>query len=234
MTSRTLAAPLAATLAARFAAPFAVWAFLAVLPAAAAAQLGGGRRAFEPALTPWLGAMLFGNRLEQAGTEARYRSSVAVGVRVEYPLTRRLGVMVNAGLAPFSNQQTETGESDRALYADAVVYRADAGVSWRFKPAAPVFFYVGGGVVGANRYAIQTLDGAVTDPQGALGVGYDGTRRGRWNFRAVYVGYFVFPTSVTARATSGPQVVAKGLAYDWTIQLGGRYSIQGDREPPAP
>ena len=195
----------------------------AARPLTAHAQFSGARVSFEPALTTWLGPMLFGHRLKQGGSEAGYRSSIALGARGEYPLSRRTGLMVNVALAPFSRQQTETAETDRAIWGKAVVYRADAGVSFRFKPTAPVFFYAGGGVVGATKYAWPVeadISGTPIDPQAAFAVGYDGARRGRWNFRATYAGFVVFPTA------SGSQVEAKATAYDWSVQLGARYALR--------
>jgi hypothetical protein len=200
---------------------------VAALAARAGAQFGDAGRAFESAVTPWIGPMSFGNRLQFNFIEARYRSSIAAGARAELPLTRRLGAMANVGVAPFSRQQTEDPNSRQVFRANTIVYRADAGLSWRFKPRAPIFFYAGGGVTGASRYAMPADDlaGSVIEPQAAFALGYDAGQRGRWNFRVVYAGYVVFPTSTAS------EIKAKGAAYDWAVQLGARYSFRA--APPA-
>lgn len=193
----------------------------------AKAQLSGPRSAFVPAISPSVGPMIFGHRLAQATNEAGYRSSIALAVRAEHPLSRRTGLMAHASVAPFSAQVTESDGANRAIWSKAIVYRVDAGLSWRFKPAAPVFFYGGGGLVGATRYGwpnAEQLSGSVLEPQAALAVGYDAGSRGRWNFRATYAGYFVFPSTV-----EGSGVEAKTLAYDWSLQLGARYALRPGR-----
>src|SRR5919199_2061877 len=93
---RRAAAVLTAALAITLAAP------------AARAQITPARRAFEWAVTPWFGVSGFGTRYATPSLGARYRSSLAVGLRGDLPLTRRLGILANVEAAPFARQKTNT------------------------------------------------------------------------------------------------------------------------------
>lgn len=218
---------------ARRAAIVAACALAAALPAGPArAQFGTARRAFEWAVTPWIGASGFGTRYTTPGFGTRYSSSLAGGLRGDLPLTRRLGILANVEVAPFARQKTSDESGSAVLTARTYLWRGDVGIGWRFKPVAPVFFYAGGGVVGASRPSYPGFIGSVLDPQAAVGVGLDRPSTGRVNFRAAYTAYFVFPRDLTATDWAGsapaPHPSAKSGAYDWALQFGLRIR----RRPP--
>jgi hypothetical protein len=202
----------------------------AILPALAAVALGvppaeaqaaGARRAFEPALTLSISAKQFGTRLEGAGAEYRYKNSPGLSVWTELPLTRRTGLLATVNVTPFSKQRVEGGPADNvAVYDRVVTYGGDVGLGARLKPAAPVFFFLGGGLVAASEYADPRDDGGVVEPQGTFAVGYDARPRGAWNLRAVYTGHLVMPADGNL-----PDTPSASTAYDWSFQLGGRYTF---------
>jgi hypothetical protein len=194
----------------------------APLGAPLGAQLDRPRVAFEPALTPWIGVRNFGTRVvDPIVGSYKLKGSLALGLRGDRPLTRRTGLLVDLSVAPLSGQEGAIRGGSTTFDADIIVLAADIGIGGRLKPAAPVFFYVGGGVLRASKYAIPRTPGAPVEPQGSFAVGYDGAQHGRWNFRAVYGGHFVRPADPGTADASG-----KSLAYDWDLQLGARYAFR--------
>ena len=201
----------------------------AILPALAAVALGAtpaeaqaerARRAFEPALSLTLSANQFGTRLEGPSAEYRYKNSAGLGVWGELPITRRTGLLATANVAPLSKQRAEGANDNVAVYGSVLAYGADAGIGARLKPSAPVFFFLGGGVVAASKIADPNDDGSVFEPRGTVAVGYDARRRGPWNLRALYAGHLVVPGEGNLPDTS-----AASTAYDWSVQVGGRYTF---------
>jgi hypothetical protein len=211
---------------------------MALLAAAGLATPAGAQspdvqqRAFERAITLWVGVAGFGERLSSLVAEARYKGSVVAGAQLDLPLTRRVGLLAAGSVAPFSGQRTQSAISSQTE-GNALVYRADAGLGWRFKPAVPVFFFGGGGVVGASKPAYPGFGGSTLEPEAAVAVGYDRAGSGRWNFRAVYASYFVFPSAPSANDWTGggtaPEARPKSVSYDWTFQLGARRSFGRSR-----
>ncbi|MGI8497354.1 MAG: hypothetical protein ACR2OG_07220 [Gemmatimonadaceae bacterium] len=201
----------------------------ALLALASAAPLSGqlleSRRAFEPAVSLWIGPTIFGPRVSVGGQDYSYSSSVSLGMRAERSITRRAGIMGDVSVAPLSkiSQRSAISRSDSSR---ALVFRADAALGWRFKPRAPVFFFAGGGIVGASRRA-GPAGGSATDPEVTYGLGYDGSSGGAggWNFRAGYQGHVVFPGKPPAAAAESAQPVARSSTHDFSIQLGARYTF---------
>jgi len=200
-------------------------------PPSVLAQFPDDRRAFEPAITPWLGLASYGVRLSSGGGKASYSGSVTAGARAEMPLTRRVGLMASASISPLAEQKFESVITSQFVNR-APVYRADVGFGWRFKPRAPVFFYGGGGIVGATKTAYPDYDESALDPNVAFAIGFDRARTGRLSFRAVYASYLVFPSAPSPSSATGNtalDVQAKSAVYDWTLELGGRYALGGRR-----
>ena len=189
-------------------------------------------RAFPLAVTPWIGLNSFGARWSVGGENASLGSSFGVGARLDAPLTRRLGVVFGAELAPKSAQATETPET-RATFASLVAYRADVGLGWRFKPGAPIFFAFGGGIVGSSKGPSPGFNKGYYSPEGMVTIGYDrgqgSVGKSRWGFRFAIANYFVIPKAPSASdyfdPASVPSVKAKSVAHDWTVQLGARYTL---------
>lgn len=197
----------------------------AAIAASAGAQAVEAGRAFEPSVTPWVGVSSFGDRIRTQNAVSAYRNSPTVGLRAEFPLTRRIGLLGGFSVAPLS-KQAEENVATRAFFDDVVIYRAEAGLGWRFKPAAPVFFYGGGGLFGATKYALRDTEGSPLDPMAAVGLGYDRAASGPWSFRVMYTSYLVFPSAPDPPPDSPSTVPeAKSSAHDWSLQFGGRYTF---------
>lgn len=193
------------------------------------AQVPRSARAFEPAVSPWLGIASFGKRQSTSSQDASYRSSLTFGVRGEIPVTQRIGVMGNVGFSPLAKQRTEDAVGT-TLHERVMVYRADLALAWRFIPQAPVFFFAGGGVLGASKPAMPDFDESVTEPRGLFGLGYDRPASGRWNFRVVATGFITKasdpdPLSWSAGGPA-PNVTAKSSVFDWAFEFGARYRLR--------
>ena len=213
--------------------------FLPLLVTLIAARSAGAQlaaqptRAFPLAVSPWVGINSFGHRWTVNSLEkASLGGSVGVGARLDAPLTRRIGVLLNTELAPRSAQVTR-GEATQQSFAHTVAYRADLALGWRFKPSAPVFFAFGGGVVGSSKGPYPGFNKSSMAPEASATIGYDrgqGTvGASRWGFRFAFANYFVFPNPPGANdfvlPESAPSVKARSVAHDWTVQLGARYAI---------
>ena len=188
-------------------------------------QAASPGRAFELSITPWIGISGFGTRFISSTQSARYKSSLSGGARADMPLTRRLGILANVAISPFAQLHVESPFGS-GLEEKATVYRGDVGIGWRFKPQAPIFFYLGGGAVGASRAAFPGVSKSVLDPCAAFSLGYDGRRESPLNVRAVFSNYIVLPSD---NSDTPVGVRPKSAAYDWSLQLGARYSPRAKR-----
>jgi hypothetical protein len=197
--------------------------------ASASAQIPRTAPAFVPALSPWIGVTSFGSRQEFGSTDASYRGSLTVGVRGDLPLTRRLGLLGNVSVSPMAKQRTEDPFGTQ-LHEQVTVVRADAALGFRLIPRAPVFFFGGGGILAATRPAFPDFDDSVIEPRALFGVGYDRPSTGRWNFRIVATGFITMPADVEPLSWVGaggvPDVRTKSTAFDWALELGGRYTFR--------
>ncbi len=196
-----------------------------VFAVSAFGQSSSPLRAFELSITPWIGISGFGTRFTSSTQSTRYKSSLSGGARADMPLTRRLGILANVGISPFAQLHVESPFGS-GLEEKATVYRGDVGVGWRFKPQAPIFFYLGGGVVGASRAAFPGVSKSILDPTAAFSIGYDGRRESSFNVRAVFSNYLAFPSD---NSDTPAGVRAESTAYDWSLQLGARYSPRAKR-----
>ena len=192
---------------------------LALLAAAppAYAQMERVTTAFAPSVTPWLGLAVFNTRVTGGDGTFSYSNSVAVGVRADRPLTRRVGMMASLGVAPFSKRKAEGGD-ETVLGSSVFVVSGDVGLAARLKPAVPVFFFAGGGGSYASRGT--TTSDATFAPQGTIAVGYDAGRRDRPNGRFVWVGHFVFPPDPGVAGYSN-----KAMAFEWAFEAGLRIPV---------
>lgn len=203
----------------------------AAAPAAAQQSTASSRvfrRAFEPAVTPFLAATGFGDRTTDPVSNATYdyNNGLALGVQLDRPLTRRTALLVTGSVTPLSrvivSRPDFEGKLDRAL-----VGGVDLGFAARLKPAAPLFVYVGGGATMASRRAAGETDGFAVEPRVSGGLGIDLMRFERTGVRLMYIGHYVIPgTPDEARFP------AESSTFDQTIILGGRYMLgagSGDR-----
>jgi hypothetical protein len=196
--------------------------------ATAAAQIARTAPAFVPSVSPVIGVGSFGARQALGSRDARYRGSLTVGVRGDLPLTRRIGLLGTVAIVPFARQRTED-DVGAELHERVTILRADAALGWRFIPRAPVFFFGGGGVMAATKPAYPEFDDSVIEPRALLGLGYDRQSSGRWNFRILATGFFTSPAEPEPLSWVGPggvpPVRTKSTAFDWTLEVGGRYTF---------
>jgi hypothetical protein len=185
------------------------------------------RRAFTPAITPFIGASGFGVRTtDPDGTaEFDYANGIVIGVQVDRPLTRRTALLATAALTPLSHvvgtQRAAVIDLERTLVAGL-----DLGFAGRLKPGAPLFVYAGGGATLATKTAVQEPGGFVANPRGTLGFGIDLMRHERTGFRFIYLAHWVKPSTPDAA-----RWVAKSTAFDQTIAIGGRLTLGTEETP---
>jgi hypothetical protein len=215
----------------RFSLPLRLAALVAAGAAPVAAQpLLTSQRAFEPAVSPWIGLGGFGHRYTNSVVEAGFYSSVSMGLGADLPVTRRIGLLLNTEFAPRSAQRTKS-DAATTQYERVTQLRADLSLGWRFKPRAPIYFFAGGGIHHSSKAAYPGFDGATTHPEATFGLGFDKARKSGspWNFRMVFANHLVFPKAPDAGSFSGgtvaPQLDVHSTAYDWTVQLGARRSF---------
>lgn len=191
---------------------------LAALPAAA--QTPRVRRAFEPAITPWVGVRNFGDRAKSI-TEAKagYGGSFVLGATAEMPLSRRTGFMADLHFAPSANQRLDE-EQGVVSYKNAFGTSLSALLAARLRPQAPVFFFAGGGLIALSKKPVADAGGSVLEPMFDLGFGYDGGRVGAWNVRGIFHGYFVKPAD-----PESPGFAPRKNAFDWSAGIGFRHTF---------
>ena len=142
-----------------------------------------------------------------------------LGVDLQLPVTRTLGVGVSGGVArPAHVTCTRACTSTDRVTA----VHASLLLLWRFKARAPIYFGVGPTLSWINPGPVQTWDTtAVTEPGAALVVGYDfgitptvGGRLAWWN-------YLTKPSDASLPATLTPS----GLAWDKAFSFGLRFGL---------
>jgi hypothetical protein len=198
---------------------------LATLVAAPAAQGQFTPRvhsAFDRSFSALLGLNSYGTRFTSANATVKYKPSISVTVGGETPLTRRIGVLAFGSIAPLSKREIRySGTSTSQVDLNIILLSADALLGWRFKPGAPVFFAAGGGFTFATKSLVDTSGSGGIEPQGTIGIGYDGAGRERaqgGNLRVLFLEHFVSPPTPTAVGVN-----AKALALDWSLSIGFRY-----------
>ena len=197
-------------------------------PAAAQRERVIIRQAFEPAITPFIGASGFGVRTVGVsdGAEFDYNNGFVLGVQVDRPLTRRTGLLVTATVTPLT-RVVGTNKPTIAELAKTVVGGVDLGIAGRLKPGAPLFVYVGGGVSMASNEAVLEPQGFVADPRASVGIGIDVMRFERTGFRFLYLAHFVKPST-----PDETQYTAQSSAFDQVFAIGGRMMLGKGRTTP--
>ena len=201
--------------------PAAALALLAVAANASAQErVPPPATGFAPSVTTSLGFASFAPRYVAPVSRAEYSygSSLVVSARGDYPLSRRLGISGELMIAPLAKQRIEHPETGRNVADDIVVFGFHAGIAGRLKPAAPVFFQLGGGMTRATKHAFPDSEGSPVEPHAGLTVGYDGGAFGRANIRVTYsarLAFGVVPDDVA--------VEKKSTALDHVLQVGLRF-----------
>jgi hypothetical protein len=189
-------------------------AVLAIVPASAAAQLPE-LSTVPTSIALSLGVRTFGTRLEGEGVSHEYANSMELDFRIERGITRRLGVMIGVHTAPFSAFKRNDGDVNVSS-TKVREFGADAGISARFKPAAPIFFYVGATHIRFSAYADILEQGKTSETGGIFGIGYDKGATEDFNFRLFVGTRFMKP----AEPPEGSSNSAPSLTNDWGISLG--------------
>lgn len=208
----------------------------ALLPAAALAQRPGERQilmaqplvSFPSALTLAVGISSFGARAERAETlfaqdssPHNYTYSLVKGLtgvaRLQSPLGRRFGLMLGASVAYRAHDTKRDGEPFTASDDKVLSLRGEAGLLFRFKPAAPVYF---GASVVYQRHNPAPVEGQTasntTESGGGIGIGYEFERRGGTSARLEMWNYWMSPSSSGILAPIRPS----GSAHDFVLTLG--------------
>jgi hypothetical protein len=184
--------------------------------------------AFPVAVGAALSSGRYGDRAMQPAQpqvpEATHRlaSGLAIGARVQAPLTRRIGVFGGASITR-RNRLVEEGDNPLSAEDKVTVIRADGGLGYRFRPNAPIFF---GASFVYQRHSpgpVEFQTNTVTEIGGGIGIGYDFARSTRHDFfgRLEVWNYWVQP-SATGLAGG---YEAKSLARDLSIALSVNYRI---------
>jgi hypothetical protein len=202
--------------------PLAVIAALTLASTVTSAQSALPLLAFSRSAGFNLGLSTFGVRsTNSAGGKFSYKGSVVIGGRFDQPLSRRTGLLIGLGLAPLS-QQRGKGGGTVVLSEKLMVAIADAAIGFRFKPIAPIFFSGGGGITYATLPPANPASGSVSEPHILFAVGYDAPSSTRWNVRTVFTNRFVMVGDDNELSTT-----SESMAYDWTLEIGGRYRFGG-------
>jgi hypothetical protein len=92
----------------------------------------------------------------------------------------------------------------------------EAALSFRFKPAAPIYFYGGAAFMHFSSYADpEEPEAGVNEPGAAFGVGYD-LGAGKYNFRLQLGLHVMKPADSESPASPN---TAKSLTQDWSFSV---------------
>ena len=171
----------------------------------------------------------FGTRVIGGGARHRYSGSMEFEVRGERAISRRFGVMLAAMAAPLSAQRTEgaacNAECERAgggetrIFAPVRAFGAEAALSFRFKPAAPIYFYCGAAYMRFSLFA-DVLDAPrpATDIGVATGFGLDQKVSDRYNLRFQFAWNMMRPDAPPPPTLNSP----KSFTRDFRLSIGVR------------
>jgi len=193
--------------------------------------------AFPPAVSLMVGVSTYGDRARSdsgLGTsEFTYRmsSGPTASARLRAPLGRRFGLQVGGGFTYRHPRVDRNGSPFVVADSQNIAsFRAEGGLLYRFKPAAPIYF--GAGLVyyrhGGDPVAGQGR-GAMTETGGAFGVGYDFGQKPGSNLtgHVEYWNYFVGPNAsglqngLTAKSTARDGAFSVGMTYRLGIRRRG-------------
>jgi hypothetical protein len=197
----------------------------------AAAQVGAQRvrpTAFPLAVTPYLALGFGAARAAQADPlvcptsdpncyDNTVGSSPVLGIEVQAPLTRTLGVGITGAISRPARKlcvrgQCESGERITSVHGGVLLL-------WRFKPRAPIFFGIGPAVTFFTPGPVFGQVQSVTEPGGVGVVAYDAQVGARVGVRVAWWSYLTKPsdTDLTSLYT------VSGLSYDKVFSFGIRY-----------
>ena len=183
--------------------------------------------AFPPAASVLVGFSGYGDRAGYSDTlgstwsESLGNGPVLTG-RVQSPLGRRFGLHVGGAITRRSHRVDKDGNPQSTSSDHVISLRADGGLLFRFKPAAPIYF--GGGVTyyrHSSSPLIVASSGAASELGWGIGLGADFGRRPGSNIfgRVEYWSYWVRPKAdsligaYTLRSRARDGALSVGVTY---------------------
>jgi len=181
--------------------------------------------AFPAAVGLTLSSASYGDRAGQGDTIAHKLSrGLAIGGHVQSPVTRRLGFIGSASIAWRSRVAEHEGNPFSSSVDKVRFSRLAAGIGFRFRPHAPVFF---AGTFVYNLISpgpVEFQDANVVETGGGFGIGYDFGRSARTPLfgRVELWNYWMKPS--TAKLL--PTYEAKSRTHDLSVALSVNYRLK--------
>lgn len=188
--------------------------------------------AFPAAIGVVLASGTYGDRAKlprpATGDEITYKlsSGLAVGAHVQFPVTRRLGFVGSASVTKRNRRAERQGDPFSSNVDRVEFNRFEAGLGFRFRPHAPVFF------AGTFVYhlispgPVEFQDVNVAEVGGGVGVGYDFSVSRSPVFGRIEVwNYWVKPSATDL--DFGYE--AKSLTHDLSVALSVNYRLKLSR-----
>lgn len=184
--------------------------------------------AFPAAVGLMLSSGSYGDRAKlprpATGDEITYKlsSGLAIGGHVQFPVTRRLGLVGSASITRRNRRAERQGDPFSSNVDKVAFNRFEAGLGFRFRPHAPVFF------AGTFVYhlispgPVEFQDVNVAEVGGGVGVGYDFSVSRSPVFGRIEVwNYWVKPSGTDL----DPGYEAKRLTHDLSVALSVNYRL---------
>jgi hypothetical protein len=185
--------------------------------------------AFPPSLSVMVGVGTYGPRAARDSIGTLQTRSLTTGpiltARLQAPFGRRFGLQVGGGVTRRSRREDRNGAPFFSQGDHVVTLRAEGGLLFRFKPAAPIYF--GGSFVYVRHGAppvINQVGGVTTETGGGFGVGVDFGRKPGSSFagRIEYWNYFVKPSA----GGLTQDFLARSRAHDTAVTIGVTYRMR--------
>jgi hypothetical protein len=192
---------------------------------------------FPPAVWGTLGVGNYGVRATQRTGVARdsvwdysLSNGLTASARLQAPLGRQLGVTLGAS-ASYRDRRVELNGEPEVFGDNVLTLRGEAGLLFRFKPAAPIYFAAVAVYLRHDKPPVMNPDPtapqagpAVMEAGGGFGVGYEFARRPGSNLsgRFEFWNFFMQPSDQGLPAG----VTAKTSTRDWQISVGAAYRLR--------
>lgn len=184
--------------------------------------------AFPAAVGLMLSSGSYGDRARQSDTITHKLSrGLAIGGHVQVPVTRRFGLIGSASISRRSRLAEHQGNPFSSSMDKVRFSRLAAGIGFRFRPNAPVFF---AGTFVYNLISpgpVEFQDANVSETGGGFGIGYDFGRTGpKPVFGRIEVwNYWMKPSGTDL----SPGYEAKSRTRDLSVALSVNYRLKLSR-----
>jgi hypothetical protein len=153
-------------------------------------------------------------------------NGLTASARLQAPLGRQLGVTIG-GSVSYRQQRLELNGQPEAFGDNVLTLRGEAGLLFRFKPAAPIYFAAVAVYLRHDQPPVMdtaTVRPAVTEVGGGFGIGYEFARRPGSDLsgRLEFWNHFVSPS----KEGLPPGVTARTSARDWVLAVGASYRLR--------